>query len=234
MLHIALFKVFRPRFSKTIIKFFTWYPKFLSNFSVFEELIVEKSRDFIDSSIPDLTDANLKRASLVLDALRTGARMPRLLGAHKRSIDVIRLSLELGSKRVPATFAYCSKEMLLAEIVNTKSNYKNVSFKKDLYDFTNFGLLNSNKDSKNFQVKACAELAKLLELSTPSARALSECATCALQREDIRTTRTYVQQLAKSARDFGVVYELAKAILERAIDDDEVSLKRILLRFFFH
>jgi hypothetical protein len=29
--------------------------------------------------------------------------------------------------RVPATFAYCNKEILLSEVVNTKNNYKNVS-----------------------------------------------------------------------------------------------------------
>lgn len=87
---------------------------------------MEKSKDFIDSSIPDLEDANLNRAILVLDALRTGNRMPRLLASQKRSIDIITLSLELGSKRVPATFSYCSKEILLSEIVNTKNNYKNV------------------------------------------------------------------------------------------------------------
>jgi len=165
--------------------------------SVFEELIVEKSKEFIDSSIPDLEDANLKRASIVLDALRTGARIPRILASHKRSIDIIRLSLELGSKRVPATFSYCSKDILLSEIVNTNNNYKNV--------------------------KACAELAKLLELNTPSARALTECAVCALNRDDVKTVKNYVQQLAKSARDFNVVYELAKTILAKELDDDELN-----------
>jgi hypothetical protein len=39
-------------------------------FRTFEELIVEKSNEFVDSAIPDLTDANLKRASLVLEGLR--------------------------------------------------------------------------------------------------------------------------------------------------------------------
>lgn len=95
-------------------------------FRTFEELIVETSKEFLDSAIPDLDDANLKRSSLVLDALRTGSRLPRLLANQKRALDVIKLSLELGSKRVPATFAYCNKEILLAEIVNTKNNYKNV------------------------------------------------------------------------------------------------------------
>lgn len=107
------------------------------------------------------------------------------------------MSLELGSKRIPASFAYCSKEILLSEIVSAKNNYKNV--------------------------KICAELAKLLDLPTPSARALSECAVCALNRDDIKTVKNYVQQLAKSARDFNVVYELAKTILGKEIDDEEVS-----------
>lgn len=73
-------------------------------------------------------------------------------------------------------------------------------------------------------MKACAELAKLLELPTPSARALSECASCALSREDIKTLKNYVQQLAKSARDFSVVYELAKTILGNISDDEEVGV----------
>lgn len=90
-------------------------------------MIVEKSKDFVDSAIPDLDDANLKRASIVLEALRSGARLPRQIAAQKRAIDIITLSLELGSKRVPATFAYCNKEILLSEIVNTKNNYRNVT-----------------------------------------------------------------------------------------------------------
>lgn len=75
----------------------------------------------------------------------------------------------------------------------------------------------------SFQVKPCAELAKLLELTTPSARALSVCTNCALQREDLKTVKTFVQQLAKSSRDFAVVYELAKTILANNLDDSEVS-----------
>lgn len=74
-----------------------------------------------------------------------------------------------------------------------------------------------------FKVKACAELAKLLELTTPSARALSECTMCALEKEDIKTVKNYVQQLAKSSRDFVVVFELAKTILERNLDDNELN-----------
>ncbi|KAI6229085.1 Neuroblastoma-amplified sequence [Aphelenchoides fujianensis] len=165
--------------------------------SAFEELIVEKSQQFLDSAMADLADANLRRAAHVLDAVRTGTRAPRSIAAQRRAIDVVRASLELGSRRIPATFAHCSKEMLLSEVVGTKNNYKNV--------------------------KACADLAKLLELSTPSARALAGCASCALERNDTPTLKNYVRQLAKSARDFAVVYEMAKAILERQLDDEDLQ-----------
>ncbi|KAI6224867.1 Neuroblastoma-amplified sequence [Aphelenchoides besseyi] len=165
--------------------------------NVFEELIVDKSQQYLDLAMPDLNNANLRRATVVLDSLRTGSRLPRLIATQKRQIDVIRSSLELGSKRVPGTFAHCTKETLLTEIVGTKNNYKNV--------------------------KACADLAKLLELSTPSARALANCATTALERKDTNTLGNYVKQLAKSARDFVVVYEMAKKILERDSDDEDLQ-----------
>lgn len=105
------------------------------NFRVFEELIVEKSKEFIDSAIPDLSDANLKRGSIVLEALRTGSRLPRLIAAQKKAIDIIKLSLEMGSKRVPATFSYCPKEILLSEIVSARENYKNVR-PREVYDWS--------------------------------------------------------------------------------------------------
>ena len=53
--------------------------------------------------------------------------MPRVLAAQKRALDVVRLCLELGSRRVPAMFAVCDRELLLGEIVATRNNYKNVS-----------------------------------------------------------------------------------------------------------
>jgi hypothetical protein len=87
-------------------------------------------------------------------------------------------------------------ESLLDEIVAIKGNYKNV--------------------------KECAELAKRLDLRTPSARALAACASSALHREDMFTVKVYVQQLAKTARNFTVIYEMAKRILTRDLDDQEV------------
>lgn len=179
--------------------------------SAFEELIVEKSLHFLESAMADLADANLRRAAHVLDAIRTGTRAPRSIAAQRRAIDVVRASLELGSRRIPATFAHCPKEMLLSEVVGTKSNYKNV---RALFYLTFDSCV---------QVKACADLAKLLDLSTPSARALAGCASCALERNDTNTLKNYVRQLAKSARDFAVVYEMAKTILERQLDDEDVS-----------
>ncbi|KAI6180922.1 Sec39 domain-containing protein [Aphelenchoides besseyi] len=127
--------------------------------NVFEELIVEKSQQYLDLAMPDLNDANLRRAIVVLDSLRTGSRLPRLIATQKRQIDV----------------------------------------------------------------KTCADLAKLLELSTPAARALANCATTALERKDTNTLGNYVKQLAKSARDFVVVYEMAKKILERDSDDEDLQ-----------
>lgn len=81
----------------------------------------------MELALPDIDDVNLRRATLVLDALRYGTRMPRLLAAQKRTLDVVRLCLELGSKRVPALFGVVDREMLLAEVVATRDNYKNVS-----------------------------------------------------------------------------------------------------------
>lgn len=71
-------------------------------------------------------------------------------------------------------------------------------------------------------MKACADVARLLDFTAPTTRALVACVSTALERDDTSTLHNYTRHLAKSARDTPLVYETAKTILDKQLDDQEV------------
>ncbi|CAD5206999.1 unnamed protein product [Bursaphelenchus okinawaensis] len=165
--------------------------------SVFEKILCEKSRAFIENAHPTLSDPNLLRAELVLQCILTGKRALRRILAQQKQIETVKIAIRLGSERLPATFLYCDKNVLLAENVAISDNYK--------------------------VVKKCAELATNLELPTPGATALAACAAAALEKKDLHILRQYVRELAKKARDFPVVYKMARRLLQGGELDRELK-----------
>ncbi|CAD5211411.1 unnamed protein product [Bursaphelenchus xylophilus] len=166
--------------------------------STFEQILCEKSKEFIENAQPNLADPNLIRADLVLQCLLSGKRAQRRILNQQKTLEMVRTSIKMGSQRPPITFIYCDKQIILTETVSIGDNYK--------------------------EIKRCAELAKHLDLPTPAATALAACAAAALEKRDHRILRQYVRELAKKARDFPVVYKMAKKLIE----DGEIEMDQEL------
>ena len=141
----------------------------------------------MDRSLPKSNEQNLILAREVLTLLPGKQKPSKEIEKQKEMISVIESCIQMGSQRLPATYRFCSPEIILQEVISSNKNYK--------------------------QVKKCAEISKLLGLKPPVAKAMAYCAAEALKCDDISTVEKYIQKLNSTSRDMPVIYNVCKEIV---------------------
>uniref|UniRef100_A0A914Z6U1 Uncharacterized protein n=1 Tax=Panagrolaimus superbus TaxID=310955 RepID=A0A914Z6U1_9BILA len=151
------------------------------------DLLLSKSLEFIDRALPKLNDQNLILAREVLTLVPGKQKPSKEIEKQKETISMIETCIQMGSQRLPATYRFCSPEIILQEVISSNKNYK--------------------------QVKKCAEISKLLGLKPAVAKAMAYCAVEAAKSDDVSTLQKYIQKLNSTCRDMPIIYFVCKDII---------------------
>uniref|UniRef100_A0A0N4Z267 RING-type domain-containing protein n=1 Tax=Parastrongyloides trichosuri TaxID=131310 RepID=A0A0N4Z267_PARTI len=154
------------------------------------QIILSKSNHYLNMSLPNINDENLVFAEKVLDLFPQNISKNEY-ELHKNHLNKVKLALELGSKKIPAQIIFCECREFLRELISINDNYK--KFSKIL----TLGNLFNIDDSNNIVMALCTERA--------------------LEREDIHTLKSYVEQLKKTSRKNSTVFKICKNIWKSKI-----------------
>lgn len=167
-----------------LFKFIIFYFTIFRNW---QNLLLSKSLEFIDRALPKQNDQNLMLAREVLTLIPGKEKPTKEIEKQKETISMIETCIQMGSQRLPATYRFCSPEIILQEVISSNKNYK--------------------------QVKKCAEISKLLGLKPAVAKAMAYCAVEAAKSDDVSTLQKYIQKLNSTSRDMPIIYFVCKDII---------------------
>ncbi|KAE9554911.1 hypothetical protein FO519_001876 [Halicephalobus sp. NKZ332] len=152
-----------------------------------QDLLLNKSLEFLDRAMPNQNDKSLILAREVLTLIPRDQSSSEKLKKQKDLVELTELCIELGSPRLPATFRFCEPELILQETTAINKNYK--------------------------QVKKMAEVSKLLGLKSPVAKAMGYCTIEAVKADDYSTVEKYIKKLNSISKDMPVIFDVCKEIL---------------------